>query len=74
MLREGRLRGFQSLLNELQTESENTYAVDQTVNDETYGDEILRTWACSCPAGQHGRMCKHVRAVIELVDGDESEL
>lgn len=53
--------------------SGHTYVVTQTSNDETDGDGILRTWACSCPAGTHGRRCKHVNAVIAKIDADNAE-
>ena len=26
----------------------------------------VRTWECNCPAGQHGRDCKHMEAVVRL--------
>jgi len=28
-------------------------------------DGELRRWACSCPAGEHGRKCKHAVAVAD---------
>jgi len=27
-------------------------------------DEHVDTWSCDCPAGRHGRDCKHVRAFV----------
>ncbi|MFA5715923.1 MAG: SWIM zinc finger family protein [Candidatus Paceibacterota bacterium] len=27
-------------------------------------DGIANLWSCTCPAGQHGRDCKHLRAVL----------
>ena len=51
----------------------NAYIVTQTANDETGHDDILRTWACTCPAGQHSRLCKHVNAVIGWLDEHEDD-
>jgi uncharacterized Zn finger protein len=27
-------------------------------------DEHVNTWSCDCPAGSHGRPCKHIRAFL----------
>ena len=34
------------------------------------GDENTALWECNCMAGKHGRMCKHVRAVIAAANDD----
>jgi len=67
---DGTLRRF-----EVRSDSGNTYRVDNTSNDETTQDTILQTWQCSCPAGNHHRLCRHVLAVIEHVsrEADEAE-
>ena len=28
-------------------------------------------WECDCPAGQHGRMCRHVKLVSNIIDDME---
>ncbi len=28
----------------------------------------VNTWTCSCPAGQHGKTCKHIRAVGQMLE------
>ena len=35
--------------------------------------EIVRIWECNCPAGQHGKPCKHIAAVIEMIDAQEED-
>jgi hypothetical protein len=50
--------------------SGNTYQV--TFCGSGDGDpDIVRLWECNCPAGQHGKPCKHIAAVIAMVDEDE---
>ena len=44
------------------------YTVRETINDETFGDGIMHTWECNCEAGRHGKMCKHVRAVVAFLE------
>jgi len=29
-----------------------------------YDTEYVQVWECSCPAGQHGRDCKHLRSFL----------
>ena len=51
--------------------SGNTY----TVRYAGCGDgdpEYVALWECDCLAGAHGRTCKHVRAVGEVIDSEES--
>ena len=45
----------------VQSPSGNTYHVKHS---SPGGDENVHVWTCDCPAGQHGRDCKHVKAVI----------
>jgi len=26
------------------------------------------TWKCDCPAGEHGRTCKHIRAIAQVIE------
>lgn len=33
-----------------------------------YMNENVQTWSCDCPAGQHGKICKHINAVIAALD------
>jgi hypothetical protein len=30
--------------------------------------EYVALWECDCPAGAHGKMCKHIRAVAGIVN------
>ncbi len=49
--------------------SGNTYRVSYCGSGD--GDpEYCATWECDCPAGRHGRMCKHIQAVA-VVSNDE---
>ena len=29
------------------------------------GDENIGLWECDCPAGKHGRTCKHLKALFQ---------
>jgi hypothetical protein len=31
-------------------------------------DDSVNVWSCNCPAGQHGRDCKHIAAAIAVTD------
>jgi hypothetical protein len=45
--------------------SGNVYTV--TYRGSGDGDpEHVALWGCNCPAGQHGRECKHVRAAARF--------
>jgi len=35
-----------------------------------YDPEYMWLWACDCPAGQHGRDCKHLRAFLARLDNE----
>lgn len=48
------------------SESGNTYTV--TVRYPVHGNEDIRTFACTCPAGVRGKSCKHATAVIDYID------
>jgi hypothetical protein len=51
--------------------SGNTYTVKYCGSGD--GDpDYVALWECDCPAGQHGRDCKHVKAVIQYVDNQNS--
>lgn len=43
------------------------YDIPENQEEET-NDEQERIWICSCPAGQHGRLCKHVKLVSDIVE------
>ena len=46
--------------------SGNIYTVKYCGSDD--GDpDYVALWECNCPAGQHGRDCKHVKAVVQYV-------
>ena len=55
-------------------ENGNAYAVhSNSGNDYTVrfvgrpdNNDGVTLWECDCPAGQHGRDCKHLAAVVEL--------
>ena len=49
------------------SDSGSVYTVTRFANDETTGDAILDVWGCTCPAGSHHRLCKHVKAVINQI-------
>lgn len=44
----------------------NTYHV--TGRAPEFGNEDLYVWSCDCPAGQHGRNCKHLDAVLAILN------
>lgn len=46
----------------VQSDSGKTYRVARAVIE---GQPNTRGWTCNCIAGQYGRACKHVKAVIE---------
>ena len=35
-----------------------------------YDTEYVQVWECSCPAGQHGRDCKHLRSFLARLDNE----
>jgi len=37
-------------------------------------DGFAKLWSCDCPAGAHGRDCKHVRQVMDANDAICDEL
>jgi len=43
------------------------YTVREKPNPDAM-DTDIHLWDCNCMAGQHGRMCKHVRLVSEIVE------
>ena len=45
----------------VQSDSGNTYTVRY---EGCTDDGVGNLWSCSCPAGQHGRDCKHLRFVL----------
>jgi len=58
----------------------NTFTVPSSSGAAVYtvkftgrGDSDERLWECDCPAGSHGRECKHQRVVWDLTGqaGDE---
>lgn len=50
--------------------SGNTYTVKYCGSGD--GDpEYVALWECDCPAGQHGRDCKHVAAVTRYGDDED---
>ncbi len=55
---------------EVHSDSGNIYNVSFTGRGDC--GEVL--WKCDCPAGQHGRECKHLRAVIILANARADEL
>jgi uncharacterized Zn finger protein len=57
----------------IESDSGNIYHVDFAGRGDC--DEVS-TWTCDCPAGRHGRTCKHIKqtglAVGWLEDGNEA--
>ena len=54
----------------VESNSGNVYEVEY----RGFGDgdpDVVRLWNCTCPAGQYGRMCKHIKAVIAKIEEDE---
>jgi uncharacterized Zn finger protein len=41
---------------------------EYTVRYSGRGDDSAVLWTCTCPAGQHGRTCKHVRLIAAIND------
>ena len=37
------------------------------------GDENVNLWECNCPAGQRGKMCKHVRMAANYSQDEYDE-
>ena len=57
---------------EVESESGNTYTVRYAGSGD--GDsKYVACWECSCPAGSHGRHCKHVDAVGAVVDAQDDD-
>ena len=53
----------------VESDSGNTYHVRFCGSGD--GDpEYVATWECDCPAGQHGRECKHMKAVWAISDDE----
>ena len=50
--------------------SGHTYTV-RFVGRPEFGNEHVATWDCDCPAGVHGRTCKHVHNVPDYEDLSE---
>ena len=49
------------------SDSGKTYAVRYCGSGD--GDpEMMALWECDCPAGQHGRWCKHLNAVTAVTN------
>jgi len=54
---------------EVVSDSGSTYTVRYCGSGD--GDpEYVALWECNCPAGRHGRDCKHRRAVCAVADDD----
>jgi hypothetical protein len=34
--------------------------------------DYVALWECDCPAGQHGRPCRHIRAVSDLLNEENA--
>jgi len=52
---------------EVLSDSGNTYTVCYCGSGD--GDpEVVCLWECDCPAGRHGRLCRHARAVADFCD------
>lgn len=43
------------------------YTVRKKSDPEEH-DADVHLWECNCLAGQHGRVCKHIRLVSEIVE------
>jgi len=57
---------------EVESDSGNVYIVTY----KGFGDgdpDVVRLWECTCPAGRHGKMCKHVQAVAVYAADLEDE-
>ena len=57
----------------LRIDSDNNSCTVESDSGKTYhityegmadGDENTALWECDCPAAQHGRTCKHLRAFL----------
>ena len=35
--------------------------------------ECVSLWECTCSAGEHGKLCKHMKAVIDALDETADE-
>jgi len=51
---------------EIASDSGNTYTVRFAGRPSP--DSDARLWDCDCPAGRHGRHCRHIDAVADWVD------
>ena len=51
--------------------SGNTYTVKYCGSGDADPDYVA-LWECNCPAGQHGKPCKHITAVSRYCDEVES--
>lgn len=47
--------------------SGNTYTVRYCGSGDA-DPEYVALWECNCPAGRHGRDCKHLNAVVNFVN------
>lgn len=47
--------------------SSEKYTVREKPNPEEH-DTDVHLWECNCMAGQHGRVCKHIRLVSMIVE------
>ena len=64
---ENRVGDYEQQSYAVESESGNSYTVTYCGSGD--GDpEYVALWECTCPAGEHGRRCKHVRAVTDLAE------
>jgi hypothetical protein len=54
----------------VKSDSGHTYTV---THRSPYLEEDVHIWNCNCPAAQHGKDCKHIKAVIEDADKRANE-
>jgi hypothetical protein len=56
----------------VKSSSGNSYTVQYAGSGD--GDpDYCSLWECDCPAGQHGKLCKHVNAVIDFIDSEDED-
>lgn len=49
------------------SDGQSKYTVRFEGSPETMRPEV-RTWSCTCPAGEHGKTCKHINRVANASD------
>lgn len=54
-------------LYKIKSNSGNTYQISYNGSGDADPDYIS-LWKCNCPAGQHNKMCKHLKAVLDLMN------